>query len=186
MTIIAGEGASSLHPAREREEEQRRLLTVGHSRHDSARFLALLVGQGVHVVVDVRSQPYSRQARHFNKAELQRALAAQGLNYLFLGKELGGRPTDRSLYDLTGALDYAAVRRQRRYGGAIERVVALCMRARVALLCAEEDPARCHRHVLLAPDFEARKIPVWHLRGNGKLESDQQVRRRREPQLSLL
>lgn len=185
MTIIAGQGSPSLHRPGERDEEEVRLLTLGHSRHPLERFCGLLKARSIQIVVDVRSQPYSRQARHFNKSELQESLAARGVNYLFLGKVLGGRPTDRSLFDSAGALDHAAIRRHEDYQRGLERVLDLCRRARVLLLCAEEDPARCHRHTLLAPDFEARKQAIWHMRGNGKLESDQAVRRRREPQISL-
>jgi uncharacterized protein (DUF488 family) len=49
------------------------------------------------------------------------------------------------------------------------------------MLCAEEDPARCHRHLLIAPALEERGVEVVHIRGDGRLQGDAAV----EPQLSL-
>jgi hypothetical protein len=39
---------------------------------------------------DIRSNPYSRFAPHFNKADLHDELRNNDIKYLFLGKELGG------------------------------------------------------------------------------------------------
>ncbi|MBW2730860.1 MAG: DUF488 domain-containing protein [Deltaproteobacteria bacterium] len=162
-------------------QSEARLFTIGHARHTLERFFSLLHGHSIQVVVDVRAKPSSRPARHFNKAELQQALAARGINYLYLGKDLGANPADVTDDNLRAAREHA-------YAAALERVLDLSRRAKVALLGAEEDPAGCHRYALLAPDLEARSEggQVWHLRGNGKLEDDEAVQRRQEPQLSLL
>src|SRR4030095_5179035 len=90
--------ASLMTPARP-------IQTIGHSRHSWERFTALLDGAGVEAIADIRSTPRSRFSPHFNKDTMREALAARGVAYMFLGKELGGRPQSPALYT-RGAADY--------------------------------------------------------------------------------
>jgi uncharacterized protein (DUF488 family) len=83
----------------------RPILTIGHSRHSLERFIASLEGAGATAVADVRSAPVSRFSPHFNKAALAASLAARSIDYIFLGKELGGRPARPELYS-EGVADY--------------------------------------------------------------------------------
>ena len=82
------------------------ILTLGHSRHPLERFIGLLEGAGATSVADVRSAPVSRFSPHFNKAALASSLAARDIDYMFLGKELGGRPELPAMYT-HGVADYA-------------------------------------------------------------------------------
>src|ERR1700687_2127447 len=83
------------------------LFTVGHSNHPLQVFLELLKAHQIHVLVDVRSHPYSRYVPQFNCDELQDVLKCAGLRYLFLGKELGGRPEGKEFYDEEGHALYS-------------------------------------------------------------------------------
>ena len=56
-------------------------------------------------VADVRSAPVSRFSPHFNKTALAASLAGHDIDYVFLGKELGGRPERPELYT-QGVADY--------------------------------------------------------------------------------
>ncbi len=80
------------------------IFTIGHSNHAPERFLGLLAGAGVEMVADVRSTPASRRLPQFNRHTLETSLHAAGLSYLWLGRELGGRPADPALYT-DGAAD---------------------------------------------------------------------------------
>jgi hypothetical protein len=82
-----------------------RLLSIGHSRHDLAAFLALLRGAPITAVADVRSLLYSQRFPQFSRPELEPALRTAGLVYVFLGDELGGRPQPAELYDDAGRVD---------------------------------------------------------------------------------
>jgi uncharacterized protein (DUF488 family) len=73
--------------------------TIGHSDHSTAELVDLLKQHHISLVVDVRSQPYSRWAPQLNRETLARDLEYAGLTYEFLGDTLGGRPDDPSLYD---------------------------------------------------------------------------------------
>src|SRR5665213_1672795 len=77
-----------------------RVLTIGHSNHTVEHFVSLLKAHSVQVVVDERSQPYSKYATQFDQEALKPALLSAGIRYLYLGRELGGRPKGDDFYDL--------------------------------------------------------------------------------------
>ena len=91
------------------------VLTIGHSRHPLEAFVALLRRYEVAKVIDVRSTPYSRFNPQFNRESLARNLTACGIEYSFLGVELGGRSDDPSCYE-NGRIRYDRVAATRRFG----------------------------------------------------------------------
>jgi uncharacterized protein (DUF488 family) len=146
-----------------------RILTVGHSNHALAKFIALLEGARVSVVADVRSRPISRFVPHFNSKALEAALAEHGISYLFLGRELGGRPGDPALMK-NGKPDYAAMARTPAFAAGLARVIETSANEKVALLCAERDPIDCHRFRLIGRELAARHIGVAHILPTGEIE----------------
>jgi uncharacterized protein (DUF488 family) len=151
------------------------ILTIGHSRHPLAHFLDLLGQHRVEVLVDVRSQPVSRFSPHFSKQALARALAAASVRYLFLGDALGGRPKPRECYGADGAVDYDLVEQQAFYQRGIDRLSEELARARAAIMCAEEDPARCHRRLLVGRTLVRRGALVRHIRGSGAVSAEEEL-----------
>ncbi len=133
--------------------------SIGHSRHPLERFLELLRLHGIDVVVDVRSAPYSRHAPHMSGRNLRGSLAAVGIRYLYLGGELGGRPEEDELYDPEGHVLYGRVASTRFFAAGLERLLDEAGRARVAIMCAEEDPAGCHRRLLVGRALAATRSP---------------------------
>ena len=146
-----------------------RILTIGHSNHALAQFLALIEGAGVSLIVDVRSRPVSRWVPHFNKTPLEAVLAERGISYLYLGRELGGRPDDPLLMK-NGKPDYAAMARTPAFAAGLKRVIDASAHDAVALLCAERDPVDCHRFLLIGRELAARGIPVAHILAGGVVE----------------
>jgi uncharacterized protein (DUF488 family) len=149
--------------------------TIGHSNHDFAAWLALLRRHGVEVVVDTRSSPYSKYVPQFDKELMQRSLEEAGLRYLFLGAELGGRPANPAYYDAKGRVLYSRLCGDARFQAGIARLESGLERFRVALVCGEEDPAHCHRRLLIGRVLAERGHIMQHIRGDGRLESDQMV-----------
>src|ERR1022692_310889 len=84
---------------------QREVLTIGHSNHTIERLIELLGQHHVTAVADVRSSPYSQMNAQFNREALASALKQAGIAYSFLGKELGGRPADKTCYE-NGRVQY--------------------------------------------------------------------------------
>jgi uncharacterized protein (DUF488 family) len=149
--------------------------TLGHSYHASETWLALVRQHQIEVVVDTRSSPYSKYAPHFDKEVMQRSLEQAGIRYLFLGAELGGRPANPDYYDASGHVLYSRLRDDARFKAAIERLETGMERFRVALVCGEEDPAHCHRRLLIGRVLTERGHSMLHIRGDGRVETDATV-----------
>ena len=148
------------------------LYTMGHSTHVFEAFLGLLRQYEIQVVADVRSSPYSRHASQFNKEDLERQLLDGGLVYKFLGHVLGGRPQDSQFYDSEGYVLYDRIAASPPFH---QEMIALLQQAadqRTVLLCGEEDPIECHRRLMLARVAQDRGCEVFHIRGDGRLQSE--------------
>lgn len=157
--------------------------TIGHSNHPIERFIALLRQHGIATLVDVRSRPYSRWAPQFQKEALSRSLAAVPLAYVFLGQELGGRPEGAEFYDAEGHVDYERRAGAAEFRAGIDRLVAIA-RQGSAIMCAEEDPIRCHRRLLVTPALQRSGVTVEHIRGDGRVQTENELGGRK-PQLRL-
>jgi uncharacterized protein (DUF488 family) len=143
----------------------RTIYTIGHSSHSAERFVDLLQRHGIEVVVDVRSIPYSRFVPQSGREKLRDSLQTAGIKYVWLGNALGGRRQPE----------------QEAFQRALERVRWGAEQLRVALMCAEEDPLRCHRRRLLTPELLALGDEVLHIRGDGRVETDEEVEVRSAP-----
>jgi uncharacterized protein (DUF488 family) len=149
--------------------------TIGHSNHDFEAWLALLRQHTVEVVVDVRSSPYSKYVPQFDRELMQKSLEKAGLRYLFLGAELGGRPANPSYYDAKGHVLYSRLCDDEHFQAGIARLETGIHRFRVTLVCGEEDPANCHRRLLIGRVLTELGHTMMHIRGDGRLESDETV-----------
>lgn len=148
------------------------IYTVGHSRHTAEHFARLLGDQQVTTLVDVRSHPASKWAPQFGKAALVQMLATKAIEYVFLGRELGGRPAGAEFYGADRAVDYARRAEAPDFKAGIDRLVGLARQRVTSILCAEEDPGRCHRRLLVTPALRRAGVTVVHIRGDGRLEPD--------------
>lgn len=129
----------------------------------------------IEVLVDVRSQPYSKYAPHFAAPSLKPAIKAADLKYLFLGRELGGRPQEHHFYDAAGHVLYDQVAQTPLFLNGITRLEQGIQTYRVALMCAEENPNHCHRRLLVSRVLAERGIAVWHIRGDGSMQAEEEL-----------
>ena len=60
-----------------------KLFTIGHGIHRIDKFIQLLEDNGVMVLVDVRTTPYSRFNPQFNREELQRSFSEHWIEYAY-------------------------------------------------------------------------------------------------------
>ena len=146
------------------------IFTIGHSNRTWEKFAPLLRRHGIQALVDIRSNPVSRHAPFANARTMPRLLDEIGVQYIPMGASLGGRPSDRSLYDESGRPDYEKIRAKRSFRDGIEKLLELAEESIVALMCAEEDPARCHRRLLIGPVLEERGVQPRHIRGDGTIQ----------------
>jgi uncharacterized protein (DUF488 family) len=145
------------------------MYTIGHSTHPIETFLGLLATNHVTAIGDVRSEPFSRRRPEYNREALNATLAAHGIAYVFLGRELGARPRDDAMY-LDGRVHYRLLASAPRFAAGIARLQEGAARFQVALLCAEGEPLNCHRTLLVAPRLVEEGIDVVHIHPTGELE----------------
>ncbi|HIJ79160.1 MAG: DUF488 domain-containing protein [Desulfobulbaceae bacterium] len=150
---------------------QREVYTIGHSNHSVTAFCDLLAGHDLQIVVDVRSSPFSKHVPQFNKKEIAPALTGQNRQYLFMGDLVGGKPADPKWYDERAKVRYDLLAQSTSFQQGIERILkGVDQGYRIVLMCAEENPLQCHRHLLIARTLEQeKKTAVLHLRGDGAL-----------------
>lgn len=146
------------------------VLTIGHSNHDLDPFMELLHQHHVTALADVRSAPYSRFTPQFNREPFAGSLKGCGIEYVYLGQELGGRAEDPTCYE-NGRVCYDRVAETDSFRHGLDRVVHGAAKHRIVLLCAEREPLECHRTLLVAPALDKRGIEVAHIHADGRLES---------------
>jgi uncharacterized protein (DUF488 family) len=148
--------------------------TIGHSTHSRERFVALLRSANVTAVADVRTSPHSRHYPHFNRDDLREELRSDGISYVFLGKELGGRPSERRFY-CEGVADYEKMAQTPEFSKGLDRVIEGTKKYRIALLCSERDPLDCHRCLLVGRALAQRGVRVSHILDDGRTVSHSEI-----------
>lgn len=132
------------------------LWTVGHSNRAIGKFVALLEEHKIKVLVDIRSFPVSR-IEHFKREEMERWLPQYGIEYVWLGKELGG-------YRRRG---YRAHMKTELFGEGVEKLLDSARQRRVCVMCMEKNPKHCHRRFLTAY-LEREGVEVTHILEGGQ------------------
>lgn len=160
------------------------IYTIGHSNHPLTHFLGLLQGQGVELLADVRSTPYSRFNPQFRREPLAESLAKGGIEYLFLGEELGARSKDRACYE-EGRVSYRKLAGTELFRSGIERLLAAAKTQTVAIMCAEKDPLDCHRTILVARELVKHVESIAHILATGEVESHEQAMGRLRDKLKI-
>jgi uncharacterized protein (DUF488 family) len=94
--------------------------------------MGLLQGAGVEAIADVRSTPFSRRLPHFSQGPLRRTLAGNGIAYVPLGPELGGRGSPHSARDARGRISYRSIAGSPEFEQGLQRVESSSARLRGA------------------------------------------------------
>jgi uncharacterized protein (DUF488 family) len=157
------------------------LFSIGHSNIPVERFVAMLRATNIAAIADVRSTPASRFCPWFSAKNLAPLLAREGIDYLFYGDALGGRPRDQNLYR-DGIADYEAMARQPDFNAGIARLLADAAPRRakggLCLMCAERDPLDCHRCLLVARALAGRGMTFGHILHDGRIEPHTAIEKR--------
>lgn len=128
------------------------VLTIGHSTRTLEEFIGLLQVHGATGVVDVRTVPRSRHNPQFNKASLPVSLKKVGLGYLHMPRLGGLRHPQRDSLNMgwrnTSFRGYADYMQTPEFEQSLEELIQLANQDRIALMCAEAVPWRCHRSLI--------------------------------------
>ena len=120
----------------------------------------------IEAVADVRRFPASRRHPHFSRDKLEPALAAHGVDYVWL-PALGGRRSPRPDSVNTGwrvaaFRGYADYMETPEFAEALARLVDVASAKRTAIMCAEALWWKCHRR-LIADALLALGHDVLHI-----------------------
>jgi uncharacterized protein (DUF488 family) len=128
------------------------VLTVGHSTRPLEEFIALLKAHAVTGLIDVRKVPRSHHNPQYGIETLPRALAAQNIGYEHV-PGLGGFRKTNAESPNTGWRNlsfrgYADYMQTSEFKKELQSLIAAARRERVAIMCAEAVPWRCHRSLI--------------------------------------
>lgn len=156
--------------------DKKPVYSIGHGTRAIDEFIAALKAYRVAYLADVRSRPYSRFNPQYNRKALQQSLQDQGITYVFMGDELGGRPTDPDCYDAAGRIEYEKVKQKpffregiRRLKTAYEKDIA------IAMMCSESKPQECHRSKLIGSVLSDEQVAVLHIDEHYQLKTQEEV-----------
>ncbi|MGQ9506479.1 MAG: DUF488 domain-containing protein [Candidatus Bathycorpusculaceae bacterium] len=135
---------------------QTTIWTIGHSNRSIEKFLELLNEHKIQVLVDVRSFPTSK-IEHFKRESMEKWLPQNGIEYVWLGKELGG-------YRRCG---YKKHMRTKIFREGIRRLLEIAQDKRACIMCMEVNPKYCHRR-FISVHLERKGVKVQHIIEKGQ------------------
>lgn len=115
------------------------IYTIGYSNRPLPEFTHELEKRSITRLFDVRSRPWSRNPS-YNRKAIERWSDKLGIHYCVEGDVLGG--------DDSEGRELSVIAKS------ISRIVGSAGSENVAVMCAEGDPAKCHR---------TRDVSVWLL-----------------------
>ena len=133
-----------------------RIWTIGHSNRSIEVFLELLREHSIQVLADIRSFPTSK-IEHFKREEMERWLPENGIEYVWLGKELGG-------YRKGG---YKRHMRTKLFREGVKKLLEIAKQKRTCIMCMEKNPKYCHRR-FLSVYLERKGVEVIHIIEKGQ------------------
>ena len=145
-----------------RENSSLTIYTIGHSNREADEFVQILNHFRIKLVADVRSQPFSRYCPQFNKNIIQQKLIHSGIQYLFLGKELGARPEHKDYY-INSKVSFDKLKSSISFKKGISRLLDEAEKKNIAIMCSEKEPINCHRSILISRFLEEEGIEVKHI-----------------------
>ncbi len=149
------------------------IYTIGHSNLESKQFMELIYSNGIELLVDVRSSPYSKYVPHFNTPRLRNNLKKVGINYKYQGDKIGGKPSSIEYY-IDGNACYSLIKKTENYKNGIIELIKISKEYKTVIMCAEKDPMKCHRYQLITPSLVEKGLEVKHIIEAGIIKDDVQ------------
>lgn len=163
----------------DRAQEVRTVYSIGYGMRSQQGFINTLKMMDVDTVIDIRSIPRSRLAPQFDADTIYEALGENDVDFFLAGDRLGGRPSDLSLYDGTGTVDWEALRESDSYREALAAVEKKASDGHIiALVCSEGDPLFSHRFGTVSRDLREKGFQVRHILPNGEIVSHAEMEAR--------
>ena len=135
----------------------KKIYTLGTNKRSEEDFIEILLAYNIQSLIDVRSFPRSK-IQIFRRENLEPALRLEGIEYHFLGAELGGfRKGGYIAYTITDD-----------FSKGIDLVESVAFAKTSVIVCAERFPWKCHRK-WIARELHKRRWEVEHIIDKGKV-----------------
>lgn len=139
------------------------VFTVGHSTLPIEQFIQILRHYGIQCLLDIRTVPKSRHNPQFGSEALAQSLADAGIGYRLL-PALGGlrharKDSPNAAWRNKSFRGYADYMQTEAFREGLRTLMDLARKNRVAIMCAEAVPWRCHRS-LVADALQVHGVPV--------------------------
>jgi len=135
----------------------KRIYTLGTDRRSEEDFIEILLAYNILVLIDVRRFPKSK-IKIFTREYLEALLRREGIEYYFLGAELGG-------FRKGG---YIAHTQTDDFSEGIALIESLASHKTAVIVCAERFPWKCHRK-WIARELHKRGWEIEHIIDKGKV-----------------
>jgi uncharacterized protein (DUF488 family) len=156
--------------------EKLTIFTIGHSNHSFENFLILLNRHNIATLADVRSSPYGR-LEYFNREIIAAELKTAGIEYIFMGRELGARREEPECY-VNGVAVYDKIAALPAFQEGLLRLHRLAATSPLAIMCAEKEPLDCHRTILICRHLRDSGFQIMHILADGSLEDHNRTEKR--------
>ncbi len=149
------------------------IYSIGHSTRSGTEFIDILRAHQIAILADIRTLPGSRRNPQFNRVELSEALQRAGIKYAHLPqlgglrKSIGPQSPNQGWRNASFR-GYADYMQTDEFATGLGELLKLASRGRLAMMCAEAVPWRCHRS-LVSDALLARDICVQHITGRGQV-----------------
>ena len=142
------------------------IYTIGHSTRTIDEFIELLEIYRIEKLIDIRTVPGSKHTPWFNSEVLEERLKERGIKYFHM-KELGGFRKQAKNSVNTGWRNasfrgYADYMQTEEFDAALKRLIEISSAERIAIMCAEAVPWRCHR-MLVSDALFTKGVTVKHI-----------------------
>ncbi len=138
-------------------EKMKKVYTLGTGRRSEEDFIEILFAYDIKTLVDVRSFPKSKMPV-FTRGNLENLLKKEVINYVFLGRELGG-------FRKGG---YEAYTETEDFKRGVEILEDIASKGTSVIVCAERFPWKCHRR-WISRELHRRGWQVEHIIDKGKV-----------------
>jgi uncharacterized protein (DUF488 family) len=153
------------------------IYSIGYSSFAFKDFISTLNKYEINALIDVRSVPYSKYKPEYNQDQITKKIN-DNIQYIFMGKELGARPQDLSVF-IDGKVSFDLLAQTNFFNHGINRIKkGLSLGYTPCLLCAEKDPITCHRTILISRILSNQNHQIKHILYDGTIESQNNVEKR--------
>lgn len=154
------------------------IYTIGYSAFSINEFIETIKNFGISCVIDVRSSPFSNYYADYNKDTLEKTLKEHNILYRNYANEFGAHQTDPMFYS-GDIVDFDKFIKSDQFLEGVSKVNKGIERGySFVLMCAEKDPIKCHRSIMLGKGFSDNGFDVRHIISKTELESQKELEER--------